>query len=63
MAECMHCGRNLTNNEIGAYRKFVNRDSRSFLCKNCLAVKLDIKPEDIDRKIEQFRLQGCTLFT
>ena len=62
MAECMGCGRNLTNNEIGAYRKFVNRDSRSFLCKDCLAGKLNITAEDIDRKIEQFKQQGCTLF-
>lgn len=62
MSECMECGKELTFNEIGAYRKFVNRGSRQYLCKSCLAAKLDVTVEDIDRKIEQFRAQGCTLF-
>ena len=62
MSACMDCGKNLTYNEIGAYKKFVNRGSRSFLCKQCLAQKLDVTTEDIDRKIEQFKQQGCTLF-
>ena len=58
----MRCGKALTYNEVGAYKKFVNRGSRQFLCKACLAAKLDVTVEDIDRKIEQFKLQGCTLF-
>lgn len=58
----MQCGRCLTFNEIGAYKKFVNRGSREFLCKDCLARKLDVTVEEIDKKIEQFKLQGCTLF-
>ncbi|MFR6328142.1 MAG: hypothetical protein ACLUOI_04505 [Eisenbergiella sp.] len=40
----------------------MNRGSRSFLCKQCLAQKLDVTTEDIDKKIEQFKQQGCTLF-
>ena len=58
----MQCGRQLTFNDIGAHKKFINRGSRQFFCKKCLAEKLDITVEDIDRKIEQFKLQGCTLF-
>ena len=59
---CMQCGKSLTYNEVGAYKKFVNRGSRQFLCKACLAGKLDVTVEDIDRKIEQYKAQGCTLF-
>lgn len=59
---CMQCGKSLTYNEVGAYKKFVNRGSRQFLCKACLAGKLDVTVEDIERKIEQFKAQGCTLF-
>ena len=59
---CMQCGKSLTYNEVGAYKKFVNRGSRQFLCKACLAGKLDVTVEDIDRRIEQFKAQGCTLF-
>lgn len=58
----MQCGKTLTYNEVGAYKKFINRGSSQFLCKVCLAAKLDVTVEDIDRKIEQFKLQGCTLF-
>ena len=58
----MQCGSALTYNEVGAYKKFDNRGSRRFLCKACLAAKLDVTVEDIDRKIEQFKMQGCTLF-
>lgn len=63
MSHCMECRKELTFNEIGAYRKLVNRGSRQYLCKSCLAEKLDVTVEDIDRKIEQFKAQGCTLFT
>jgi len=62
MSVCMQCKAELTYNEIGAHKKFVNRGSREFLCKNCLSAKLGVTVEEIDRKIEQFKLQGCTLF-
>lgn len=62
MERCISCGRELTFNEIGAHKKFVNRASTSFLCKTCLAKKLDVSEDLIDRKIEGFKRQGCTLF-
>jgi biotin operon repressor len=58
----MNCGKVLSHNEIGAHLKFVNRASTSFLCRECLAAKFDIPPELIDKKIEQLKEQGCTLF-
>ena len=62
MATCFRCGAALSFNEIGAYRKFINRGSTRFLCKPCLAQELNISVETIARKIEQFKAQGCTLF-
>lgn len=62
MSACMQCGSSLSLNDIGAHRKFINRGSREFLCKKCLAARLDVTEEEIDRKIEEFKLQGCTLF-
>lgn len=62
MSDCIQCGKHLTYNQIGAHKKFINRGSREFFCKGCLAAKMGITVEDIDRKIEQFKQQGCTLF-
>lgn len=62
MDTCMKCGKELTQLDRGAYRKFVNRDSTSFLCKSCLAEKFGIEERVLDEKIEHFRKQGCTLF-
>lgn len=62
MEGCMQCGKNLSFNEIGAHKKFINRGARQFLCRNCLAESLNVDSELIDAKIEQFKLQGCTLF-
>ena len=62
MSACMQCARELTYNEIGAHKKFINRGSKNFLCKSCLAEKLGVTVEDIDRKIGEFIQQGCTLF-
>ena len=61
MSACIQCGRQLNYNEIGAHKKFINRGSREFLCIDCLAKKLDVTVDDINRKIEEFKLQGCTL--
>ena len=52
MATCFRCGAALS----------FNRGSTRFLCKPCLAQELNISVEAIDRKIEQFKAQGCTLF-
>lgn len=62
MNVCIRCARGLSFNEIGATRKFVNRGSTAFYCKDCLAEKLGVSVRDIERKIEEFRQQGCTLF-
>lgn len=62
MSACQKCGRELTFNEIGAHKKFINRGSTSFFCKTCLADWLNVPEEVLDRKIEHFKKQGCTLF-
>ena len=61
MARCMQCGKELTHNEIGAHRKFINRGAEQFFCKQCLAEHLGVTPELIYELFEQFWRQGCTL--
>lgn len=62
MERCMNCGRELTYNEIGAHKKFAGRSSTRFLCLDCLAGRLDVPVELLQRKIEEYKKQGCTLF-
>lgn len=61
-SRCVSCGKELTFNEIGATRKFVNRAAVSFYCRDCLAERLGVDAALIDRKIQEFKKQGCTLF-
>lgn len=62
MTGCIECGNDLSFNDIGAYKKFINRGSKEFMCRFCLAKKLGIRIDDIEQKIIQFIEQGCTLF-
>lgn len=54
----MKCGKELTQLDRGAYRKFVNRGSTSFLCKSCLAEKFGIEERVLDEKIDAFPETG-----
>ena len=63
MPTCSDCGRSLTGDEIGLYRKMVNRGAEKFLCISCLAIKLRCEETALHERIEYFRAQGCTLFS
>ena len=62
MERCIHCGKELRSIDIGATKKFINRGSREFMCKSCLAKDRKVPEELIDKKIQHFKKQGCTLF-
>lgn len=62
MARCFQCERKLTGDEISVYRKLVNREAVSFLCKSCLADYFGVSEAKIDEKIRQFKRNGCLLF-
>lgn len=46
MSCCILCDKALSYNEIGATKKFINRGSTQFLCRGCLAARLDIPPRN-----------------
>ena len=62
MPRCIRCGKELNTIDIGAYKKFINRGSTEFMCKCRLADDLNVSEELIDKKIEYFKKQVCTLF-
>ncbi len=62
MPDCMKCQRPLTDDEIGIFKRMINRSAVEFLCKTCLATHFRCTEAQIDEKIEHFRKMGCTLF-
>ena len=62
MAECKNCRRTLTSDEIGLTKKLINRGATEFYCIDCLADTFDCDTALLNKKIEQFRAMGCTLF-
>ena len=63
MAQCMKCARELTGDEIGLHKKMINRGSTEFMCLTCLARYYDCSEDLLIQKMEQFRAQGCMLFS
>lgn len=59
----MECGRELTQDEVGLHKKMINRGATQFMCITCLANFYHCEEELLLRKIEQFREDGCMLFT
>lgn len=60
---CIVCGkRPLTKNEIGITKKLLGIKSKNFYCIDCLANFLEVEPQDILDKIEDFKNDGCKLF-
>lgn len=60
---CGSCGKtDLTRNEIGINKKLLGENIENYYCLNCLADYLDVTPQDILDKIEEFKEEGCKLF-
>ena len=60
---CIACGKKfLSKNEIGINKKLLGMGLKSFYCIDCLANFLEVTPQDISNKIEDFKNSGCKLF-
>lgn len=61
---CTMCGKLIVEkNEIGMCKKLLGRQIERFFCMPCLADYLETTPEALIEKIEEFKAQGCTLFS
>lgn len=65
MAEktCCMCGKSpLSKDEIGLYKKLIDKNAVNVCCLSCLAESLSVPEEDLLVKIEEFKEAGCPLF-
>lgn len=60
--KCMHCSVHLSSDEIGLYKKMINRGAERGLCIRCLSAELGVSVDELKERIEYFRSLGCTLF-
>lgn len=60
---CYVCGKqNLTTDEVGLTKKLLDKNTDKFYCLSCLAEYLEVTEEELLAKVEEFKMQGCTLF-
>lgn len=61
---CIACGKkNLDKDTIGINKKLISEDVKTFYCMDCLADYLGCEVQDILDKIEEFKEEGCKLFS
>ena len=61
---CVMCGKpSLDKNTIGINKKLLGESIQSFYCMDCLADYLGCTIQDLLDKIEEFKSEGCILFT
>lgn len=61
---CFSCGRtDLDRDEIALNKKLRGEDIDHFYCLPCFAESLEVTVEELLAKIEEFKAEGCKLFT
>lgn len=61
--ECVSCFKKpLSKDEVGINKKILGEKSKGFYCLECLADFLEVAPQELVDKIEDFKNEGCKLF-
>lgn len=63
--KCGFCGRSLLNDEVGLMRKIFESDAKRgvWRCLTCMADYLECEEDELREKIEEFKSEGCKLFS
>ena len=62
--KCVACGRtDLDKDTIGINKKLLGEAVSTYYCMDCLADYLGCEVQDILDKIEEFKEEGCKLFS
>lgn len=62
LRKCKRAAGILTKDEIGLHKKLYNRGATSYFCIDCSSQYLEIPVPLLQKKIEEFKAMGCTLF-
>lgn len=60
--KCKYCGEILKKDWIALNKKLIDRNTKKFMCLECMADTFDCSVEDLEDKIEDFKNEGCELF-
>ena len=60
MKACVNCSKYLDKDEIALCKKMLGKNTKQFLCLNCLSEYLNTDQDILLEKIEQFKEEGCT---
>lgn len=62
--ECSSCRKKpLSKDEVGVCKKMLGKGTKKFFCLDCFASYLDTTVEELNEKIEEFKEEGCKLFS
>ena len=59
---CIECNKALTKDEVALNKKLIDKNTKEFLCLDCMSEGFGCEVEDLQIKIDEFKEQGCTLF-
>lgn len=61
---CCSCRKEpLSKDEVGISKKMLGEKTKTFYCIDCLASYLDVTTDELLDKIEEFKEEGCKLFS
>ena len=62
---CQYCSSELSRDEVGLSKKLLEHETKvgKFTCLACMAEYLECDEEELRDKIEEFKAEGCKLFS
>lgn len=63
--KCRYCENSLDRNAVGLNKKLFEGDTKCklYMCLPCMAEYLECTEEDLREKMEEFKREGCKLFS
>ena len=61
--QCFRCNSDVPKDIIGLNKKLLGRNLEKFFCLICLADYLEVTPNELLDKVEEFKQQGCSSFS